>query len=215
MTLPTQLYQEQVAIWPKSGRHILAHFDDESIVVYQAYNPSIGRFAVEHGRLGGEFSYSRMSWVKPNFLWMMYRSGWGTKVNQEMTLALRLRRSFFDAILAEAVPSSWDRDSFATQEEWASAVGRSSVRLQWDPDHHPSGAKLERRAIQLGMRGEVLEAFGQRELMEVVDLTEFVAEQRANASASGLSALLTPTERVYVPSNDAIVARLGLSRSAE
>lgn len=185
------------------------------MIVYQAYNPSIGRFAVEHGRLGGEFSYSRMSWVKPNFLWMMYRSGWGTKRNQEVTLALRLRRTFFDAILAEAVPSSWDRDSFATQDEWAGAVARSSVRLQWDPDHHPSGAKLERRAIQLGMRGDVLEAFGQRELLEVIDLTEFVAEQRANASASGLSALLTPTERVYVPTEVAVVAQLGLSVATE
>ena len=75
----------------------------------------------------------------------------------------------------------------------------------------PSGAKLERRAIQLGMRGDVLEAFGQRELLEVIDLTEFVAEQRANASASGLSALLTPTERVYAPADAAVVRRLGLS----
>src|SRR4051794_29690087 len=46
-----------------------------------------------------------MSWVKPNFLWMMYRSGWGAKEGQEVTLALRLRRQFFDALLAQAVPS--------------------------------------------------------------------------------------------------------------
>jgi hypothetical protein len=215
MTLPTRLYQEQVDIWPKTGRHILAHYDDESVIVYQAYNRSIGRFAVEHGRLGGDFSYSRMSWVKPNFLWMMYRSGWGTKENQEMTLALRLRRTFFDAILAEAVPSSWDREAFASQDEWAVAVARSSVRLQWDPDHHPSGAKLERRALQVGMRGEVLETFGQRELLEVIDLTEFVAEQRANASKTGLSALLTPREKVYLPADVVVVARLGLSVATE
>jgi predicted aspartyl protease len=215
MAIPTRPYQEQAATWPKTGRHILAHYDDESVIVYQAYNPSIGRFAVEHGRLGGEFSYSRMSWVKPNFLWMMYRSGWGTKENQEMTLALRLRRAFFETILSEAVPSSWDRDAFATQDEWASAVARSSVRLQWDPDHHPSGAKLERRAIQLGMRGGVLEAFGQRELLEVIDLTELVAEQRANSSKTGVSALLTPAERVYVPADPAVVTRLGLSMGPE
>ena len=68
MDLPTEPYAEQVARWPTAGRHILAHYDDETIVVYQAYRPSIGRFAIEHGRFGGDFSYSRMSWIKPNFL---------------------------------------------------------------------------------------------------------------------------------------------------
>jgi hypothetical protein len=69
-TLPSN---EQVRAWPESGRHILARYDDETIVVYQAYRAEIGRFAVENGCFGGEFKYSRMSWIKPNFLWMMYR----------------------------------------------------------------------------------------------------------------------------------------------
>jgi hypothetical protein len=203
-----------VAVWPKEGRHILTQFDDDTVIVYQAYNPSIGRFAAKHGAFGGDFSYSRMSWVKSNFLWMMYRSGWGTKENQEVTLALRLRRAFFDALLAQAVPSSWDRDQFVSEEEWSRAVGRSSVRLQWDPDHHPSGAKLERRAIQLGLRGEVLEAFGQRELVEVLDVSEFVAEQRERLSSSGVSALVTPRERVYRPADPGLAARLRLAEAS-
>jgi hypothetical protein len=213
MPLETQSYTDQVQLWPKSGRHILAQFDAESVVVYQAYRPAIGRFAVENGRLGGpEFSYGRMSWVKPNFLWMMFRSGWGTKSDQEATLALRVRRPFFDSLLAEAVPSTWDRQRFETEAEWSSAVKRSNVRLQWDPDHHPSGAKLERRAIQLGLRGDVLEAFGRRELLEVIDLTEFVAEQRATFEAAGVDGLQTPRERVYVPVDPEIGAKLRLDR---
>ncbi len=211
MALIMAPYQEQTAAWPKEGRHILAQFDDDTIVIYQAYRPAIGRFAAEHGAFGGDFSFSRMSWVKPNFLWMMYRSGWGTKENQEVTLALRIRRTFFDRLLAEAVPSSWDRERFATEEEWALAVGRSLVRLQWDPDHHPSGAKLERRAIQLGLRGEVLEAFGRRELVEVIDLSEFVAVQRTLFLAGGVSVLVSPRERVYHPSDPTVAARLGLA----
>lgn len=211
MGLVTEAYPEQVKVWPNEGRHILAQYDDDTILVYQAYRPPIGRYAAEHGTFGGDFSYSRMSWVKPNFLWMMYRSGWGIKEGQEVTLALRLRRAFFDALLAQAVPSTWDRDQFATEEEWSRAVGRSAVRLQWDPDHHPSGAKLERRAIQLGLRGEVLEAFGRRELVEVMDVSEFVAEQRARLSSEGVSALVTPRERVYRPADLAVAARLGLA----
>lgn len=209
--LPTEPYPEQVKVWPRQGRHVLAQFDAETVVVYQAYNPAIGRYAAGHGAFGGDFSYARMSWIKTNFLWMMYRSGWGTKENQEVTLALRLRRAFFDALLAQAVPSSWDRDLYPTREDWSRAVGRSEVRLQWDPDHHPSGAKLDRRAIQLGLRGRVLEAFGRHELVEVIDLTDFVAEQRSALAARGASALVTPRERVYTPADPAVAARLGLA----
>jgi hypothetical protein len=145
---------------------------------------------------------------------MMDRSGWGTKENQETTLALRLRRAFFDALLAGAVPSTWDRDLYATPEDWSRAVGRSDVRLQFDPDHHPSGAELDRRAIQLGLRGGVLGAFGRRELVEVVELSDFVAEQRDALAARGVAALVTPRERVYTPADPAVAARLRLDNPA-
>jgi hypothetical protein len=211
MTLSTERYAEQVTLWPKEGRHILAQYDDETIVVYQAYRPSIGHYAAEHGVFGGGFSYDRMSWIKPNFLWMMYRSGWGVKEGQEVTLALRLRRTFFDVLLAQAVPSSWDRDLFAAEEEWARAIRESSVRLQWDPDHDPSGTKTERRAIQLGLRGAVLETFGRLELVEVSNVSAFVTEQRERLAAEGQSDLVTPRERVYRPTDPAIAIRLGLA----
>lgn len=76
-------YLEQLPHWPQTGQHILAQFDEDSIVVYQAYRSSIALYAVANQRFGGDFSYNRMSWIKPNFLWMMYRSGWATKEGQE------------------------------------------------------------------------------------------------------------------------------------
>jgi Domain of unknown function (DUF4291) len=103
MKLPTEPYLLQRQRWPQSGRHILAHFDSESIVVYQAYRPAIGRYAAERQRFGGEFSFARMSWIKTNFLWMMYRSSWGTKPDQEVTLAIRMRRAGFNQLLREAL----------------------------------------------------------------------------------------------------------------
>jgi hypothetical protein len=76
----TRSYLEQSASWPAAGRHILARYDNDSVYVYQAYRASIAHYAVEHQRFGGDdFSYSRMSWIKPNFLWMMYRCGWASK----------------------------------------------------------------------------------------------------------------------------------------
>jgi hypothetical protein len=152
-----------------------------------------------------------MSWIKPNVLWMMYRSGWGTKEGQESVLALRLRRGFFDRVLSASVPSSWDPDLFDSEEAWSRAVDASSVRIQWDPDHDPNGGKVERRAIQLGLRGEMLEAFGKRELLEVIDMTEFVEDQRQALNTSGVPSLSTPTEFIYRPPDSAIARKLRLS----
>jgi hypothetical protein len=200
--LPTEQHQAQAAEWPHGGEHILAHYDEASVVVYQAYRPSIGRFAIEHGYFGGpDFSLSRMSWVKPNFLWMMYRSGWGTKDGQEITLGLRVRRAFFDSLLEAAVPSTFDANRFANREAWQAAVAGSEVRLQWDPDHSPNGARLARRAVQLGLRGETLAAFARKELLEVIDFTDFVTAQRPHAQDDSAT-LLTPVERVYLPPSE-------------
>jgi hypothetical protein len=152
-----------------------------------------------------------MSWIKPNFLWMMYRSGWGTKEGQEIILGLRLRRTFFDSILAQAVPSGHDEGHYPTREQWQEALTASSVRLQWDPDHDPAGAKQERRAIQLGLRGDVLRSYSRAELLEVIDMTAFVQEQRPHAASSGFAELRSPVEQVYHPSDPAIGKRLGLA----
>lgn len=201
-------YEEQRRVWPSSGRHILAQYDDDSIVVYQAYRDAIGRYAARHQRFGGEFSFQRMSWIKPNFLWMMYRSGWGTKPDQEVTLAIRIKRSAFEEILRQSVQSSHDPDAYATREEWQSAIAGSQVRVQWDPDHGPSGDRLERRAIQLGLREEVLKKFACEWIVEILDISSFVEEQRSNVRR--LEDLCMPYERVYVPEDSAAAKRLGI-----
>jgi hypothetical protein len=208
-------YLSQRERWPKSGRHILAQFDEEAVIVYQAYRPEIGRFAAEHGYFGGPFSLERMSWIKPNFLWMMYRSGWGSKEGQEVVLAVRLRRSAFDAILAQAVPSSYVRELYPSEAEWKREVKRSAVRLQWDPDHAPGGAKEERRAIQLGLRGEVIARYAKEWLLGIEDISGFVAEQREHARAASYAQLITPREEVYPVVDPAVAARLGLRRPGD
>jgi hypothetical protein len=210
MNLITEPYTIQKARWPKSGRHILAQFDDESVVVYQAYRPAIGDFAARHGYFGGGFGLGRMSWIKPNFLWMMYRSGWGTKEGQEVTLAVRLRRDAFDEILRLAIHSSYVPEVYGTPEEWKRAVAGSDVRLQWDPDHGPSGNPVERRAIQLGLRGDVIARYAREWLLDIQDISEFVAEQRANATAP-YDGLITPKEEVYPVDEPEMAVRVGLS----
>lgn len=213
MKIETEHYRDQIQRWPTTGRHIMAQFDAETVVVYQAYRPAIGLFAAEHQRFDGEFSFNRMSWIKPNFLWMMYRSGWGTKEGQEITLAVRLRREAFDEILRQAVHSTFVPEVYGSPENWQARLAESPVRLQWDPDHEPRGGKQQRRAIQLGLAGEVVKQYANDWVMSIEDISEFVAVQRINAQRKDFTNLLTPREDVYTISEQEVAERLGVNQS--
>jgi hypothetical protein len=192
-------YIEQESAWPASGRHIMAQFDSESIIVYQAYRPSIAEFAVEHQKFGGDFSYARMSWIKPNFLWMMFRSGWAKKEGQERILAVRLELSFFEEILQACVASTFTASGFSKEEDWRHALAHSDVRLQWDPDHDPAGNCVQRRAVQLGIRGDLLRRYGTEAPISIEDITPLVVQQRQHL-VDHYAELVTPSETVYLSS---------------
>ncbi len=212
MNLVVDRYIDQTARWPKEGRHILAQFDNQSIVVYQAYRPGIGRYAAEQGHFGGpEFGYGRMSWIKPNFLWMMYRCGWAAKENQEVVLAVRICRQGFDELLRQAVPSTYVPALYENETTWQQSLRKSNVRLQWDPDHDPHGQKLPRRAIQLGLRGELLRKYGGPWVVSIEDISHFVRAQHAVLKEEGAGALLTPKEDAYLVEDLQVQAALGMN----
>jgi hypothetical protein len=208
MDLLTTTYSQQFQKLPESGRHIVAQFDEETIVVYQAYRNQIGSFAAQNGYFDEGFSLNRMSWIKPNFLWMMYRSGWGTKDGQEVILAIKLKCQVFDEILELAVCSKFIPDLYSDEKAWKKAVDRSDVRLQWDPDRNPNGNRLARRAIQLGLRGEVLTKYAREWIVSIQDISEFVAEQYEIVKSGDWDSLIVPTESVYRVNNSEVSQKL-------
>jgi hypothetical protein len=210
MKLNIQNYTEQLQEWPQSGHHIMAQYDDEKIIVYQSYRPAIGNFAAQHQFFGGPFSLERMTWIKPNFLWMMYRNGWGTKAGQEVVLAIHLKRSAFQIYLENAVHSSFKPELYDTHEAWQQKVKSSNVRLQWDPDHNTYGAKLERRAIQIGIRNQFIRSYAKDDILEIEDISEFVAEQYEFVKAKQLDKLEIPAERPFLPEGEELQRKLNL-----
>jgi hypothetical protein len=200
MTLNTIPYPDYEAGLPQSGQHILGQLRGENIVVYQAFNPQISSYAVAHQQFGGSaYAFSRMSWIKPNFLWMMYRAGWAAKENQERILAIEIGLDKFRQLVAQAVYSSFQPDIYASQADWKQALEHSEVRLQWDPDHDPLGRKLQRRAIQLGLRGATLRAFATDWIVSIEDITDFVHTQGAHVAAGDLVNLMVVKEQVVSP----------------
>lgn len=213
MPFSTEPYLASRVQVPAQGQHIIAHQTETQLVVYQAYKPAIARFAVENQCLGGpDFSYSRMSWIKPNFLWMMYRCGWASKENQERVLALWLPKTAFEEILNEAAFSTYTAGKYETEAAWKHELSTKKVRLQWDPDHSPYGGKLTRRAMQLGLKGAVLEEFGQQQITLIEDVTDFVQQQKHHVDNRQLAQLLVPVERVYSMADQALAQRLGVAQ---
>lgn len=196
MELKTIPYNDYEALVPQSGRHIIGQERGENIIVYQAFNPKTSAFAVTHQRFGGKhYKYTRMSWIKPNFLWMMYRAGWASKEHEQRVLAIEIRKTSFEEVLKEAVHSVFIEEVYGTEAKWKSALADSEVRIQWDPDHDPYGNKLDRRAIQLGLRGSMLRNFGMEWIQSIEDITPFVYEQKAILDTGDLSALQVIEEK--------------------
>lgn len=210
MNLQLKKYIEQLQEWPQSGHHIMAQYDEEKIIVYQSYRPEIGNFAVKNQFFGGAFSLDRMTWIKPNFLWMMYRNGWGTKEGQEVVLAIHLKLEAFEKYLENAVYSSFNQVEGMSMEQWQEAVKTSNVRLQWDPDHDPYGNKLERRAIQIGLRNEFSRSFAKTDILQIENISPFVAEQYEFVKKNELDQLIIPEEKPLRFKNEELNKKLKL-----
>ena len=104
--------------YEEQERKIYAKYDDKTIRVYQAYNNVIADEAIKLGTFGEHFSLTRMTWIKPSFLWMMYRCGWAEKENQERVLAIDIKREAFDEIVKNSVISLYKPNLCITEYEW-------------------------------------------------------------------------------------------------
>lgn len=195
-----QYYSESEKLLPQSGNCLSVYQFADSIVVYQAYKPAIANYAAENNKFGGaNFSFNRMTWIKPNYLWMMYRSGWATKADQERILAIRITNEGWEELLSHATISSFKKEYHKNEEEWKKELSVSEVRLQWDPNHDPYGNKINRKAIQIGIKGEMFAKFNDNMIIEIYDITNFVSKQRIYVEHKQLQHLEIPIETIYEP----------------
>jgi hypothetical protein len=109
------------------------------------------------------------------------------------------------------VPSAFRATRYASEAVWREAVARSEVRVQWDPDHDPTGAPLARRAIQLGLRGATLARYAHEWVHAIEDISPLVREQRSHAQARDDARLMIPREEVCPVGDAAVAARLGIA----
>ncbi|MDW6092422.1 DUF4291 domain-containing protein [Vibrio rhizosphaerae] len=159
-------------------RQIRAVYDDKTIRVYQAYSDAIADSALEHGTFKSPpFKMERMTWIKPSFLWMMYRSGWGKKDSgQKRILAIDITREGFEWALEHSCLSHCLNGNYASKEEWQAIKNTSPVRIQWDPERDLLLQPLEHRAIQIGLSREAVKLYVNEWIQNITEVTETAAE---------------------------------------
>ncbi len=210
--MKTEYYTQQLKRLPEEGKYIIGQKLENHIIVYQAFNANITAYAIKHQKFGGQhYSFNRMSWIKPGFLWMMYRAGWASKEHQQHILAITIPLIRFEEILKQATISSFDNMLFETRESWQQELNKTQVRLQWDPDHNPYGNNLTRKAIQLGLKGDILKKFCTEWIIKIDDITSFVKEQYEYVKSKRLEELQVPVEEIIQVTDENICKRIGVS----
>ncbi|KFY26529.1 hypothetical protein V493_04035 [Pseudogymnoascus sp. VKM F-4281 (FW-2241)] len=181
-------------------REIRAEYNDDTITVYQAYSASIAQTAVKEQKLSAspDFSLQRMTWIKPSWAWMMYRSGYATKdARQSHILALKMTHKNFQDLLSLAVVCG---GGALSQEDRARAV-----RVQWDPERDMALGQLPYRSIQIGISKDISQKWSEEWIESIEDVTEMATKLKQVVDSGkelDLQELvdggLVPIERPYI-----------------
>ncbi|EHK17420.1 uncharacterized protein TRIVIDRAFT_57305 [Trichoderma virens Gv29-8] len=163
-------------------RQIRASYDHDHIIVYQAYNASIADAAVKAQKLNAspDFNPDRMTWIKPSWCWMMYRSGYSYKDDgQSRILALKMKKDDFLGLLAQGVLSNHPALHAHVDKESTNKTAHekpADVRIQWDPERNAKLEALHYRSIQIGIPRVLSTKWADEWIVSIEDVTERARE---------------------------------------
>jgi hypothetical protein len=178
---------------------IRALYTASTVTVYQAYRPQIGLPAARDGRFPAAWKRDRMTWIKPSFLWMMYRSGWGTKEGQETVLAVEIAREGFAWALEHACLSHYEPGLHPDRAAWQGQLQQSPARVQWDPERDLHLRPLPHRSLQLGLTGAAAHRYADEWTVSITDITTLARTVHHHVRDGDLAAArrFLPAERPY------------------
>ncbi|KAE8417499.1 hypothetical protein BDV36DRAFT_256752 [Aspergillus pseudocaelatus] len=184
---------------PQPFRAIRAKSTRSTITVYQAFSPEIAEPALRAQKFVPPFSRTRMTWIKPSFLWMAYRCGWASKPNQERVLAIEITREGFEWALKRSCLSHVPGNQNEAQDKWRQRLRESPVRVQWDPERDLWHQPLGYRSIQIGLSGEAVERYVDEWIVSITDVTGLMGDVKRALDKGDIGEAegLLPVECVY------------------
>jgi hypothetical protein len=190
---------------------IRAMYDENSITVYQAYSRAIALPALQNNRFVAPFSFKRMTWIKPSFLWLMQKSHWGLKPGQEIILALHITRQGWEEALSQAVLTSPDPYVYHSYSEWKEQFETALVYVQWNPERTIRGKSLAIKSIQVGLSQHIVRNYVNDLMIKIEDMTPLVRKIYAlfQEGLETKARALLPEEHVY-PLDSLLARRIGI-----
>lgn len=216
-----------------------ALWDAEGVYFYQAFRNEIAEYALKHQRFGGPcFDPDRMTWFKPSFAWVLYRSGYGRKKNQERVLRIKISHESVAHILEQSRLSigisGSQQPSHLSQAGRGRGCSPGKGRVKWDPEREimfSNGSEPRKkpgtRAIQVGVAGS-LSRYYVASTLSIEDVTELAHAVGAAHMLKGSGSYnkpgpleekivclqeegRLPQERPYMPKlDDETLCRLGM-----
>ena len=188
---------------PQSFRAIRAKSTPTTITVYQAFSPEIAEPALRAQKFVSPFLRTRMTWIKPSFLWMAYRCGWATKPRQERVLAIEITREGFEWALKRSclshVPGNQHQLQKHERDRWRKGLRESPVRVQWDPERDLWHRPLGHRSIQIGLSKEAVDRYVDEWIVSITDVTAIMGDIKGHLDRGEVEEAkrLLPEESVY------------------
>lgn len=187
-------------------RLVRATYDDDGVMIYQAFKPKVVAAAVAAGTFSTGFGRQRRTWIKSSFGWILHRSGYARKHRQQAIIQVKLSHEGFLAILRQSVPSFYDHSRYDSKADWQKALKQSLVIHQWDPDYDLRGRPLDQRALQVGISGAVVDSYVDDWILSVRDVTDWARQVEAAVRGRRGQIPELPEERAYELPEDIFLA---------
>lgn len=185
--------------YPKRGRHLLAHYDDDRVAVYRWCDETSAQIALndhQFNELAPGDSHA-IDWLELSF-WRAAAQA-ETAGPDARLLAVLVDRVGFEAMLAKAVHTRFLPQVYQSEKSWRQLLAESWVRVAWLRDRTASGQATDYDVLRLGLMGKSQRYFATGGwILDVQDLTPLLARQEC------------PVERPYPLHNMDLVRRLGL-----
>ncbi len=113
---------------------------------------------------------------------------------------MHVDRGFFDELVESAVPASYSEkhfEDYTDSDRWKHACHRSDVVVQMDPDRDHHLHRMERKAIQLGLRRKKLRQYALNEIVHIEDITAFVKQQHKYIKEKEYDRVKLPEQEIY------------------
>jgi len=202
-------------------QEFVGEWDAEGVYLYQAFSDEIADWALAHQRFGGPFfNTTRMTWVKPSFGWVLYRSGYGHKPRQNRILKIKLPHDALGQLLSQCRCVDTNKSTRSGKKNGEGVAGNG--RVQWDPERDMLSADgkepremIRRRAIQIGLKGRLSEFYVNHaiSIQDVTELGHKVGQAHSSKKKDAMADVLPllPEERPYMPNcTDHCLVALGM-----